>query len=412
MDLPVERDIVAKPVAGERSHESQVDARQLIGIGRPGLRRAEADRDHGHVVPNCRRAAGSGERPAGQGKAFAAPAADANQPARPVGVEVAADVVQIEVLQLDAVVGSLLPVLDGTVLDENTAAAEQPFDRGRRAPLLGSRPGIGETDRLLEVDIEPAGLQQLRIADDVDRILEMGLAAVEDHALLPVDLHIARLAQGPVLQVAIEELLHPPGTFHSEQVGAAIDLDVRPGEAHAAAFHVGRFAFDRDLRPWSVGLRGVQPLAGDQQRQLAGQGRLGLLQFHVVDDRDLGQFSMLLVPLLTGLGSRYRIAGDLGRFSRLLVPQEHAGLQQRPLISCACRPAADAGSCPPSGGYRGTPGRGRRRGRRRRRGGRGGHSPSPGVRAGPASVEGTYGAGSPFAATPVALAAARRAAAS
>ena len=207
------------------------------------------------------------------------------------------------------------------VLDEDAVAADQLFDQRR---LL--RPGIREADRLLEADIEPAGLQQLRIADDVDRVLEMGLAAVEDHALLPIDPHRARLAQRPVFQVAIEELFHPPGTFHGEQVGAAIDVDVRPGEAHAAAFHVGRLAFDRHLGLRRVGLRGVQPLAGDQQRQIAGQGRLGLLQFHVVDDRDLGQFAMLLVA------------------------QEHAGLQQAAAdFQWACRPPAAAGSCLPSG---------------------------------------------------------------
>ena len=132
----------------------------------------------------------------------------------------------------------------------------------------------------------------------------MGLAAVEEHALLPIDPHRARLAQRPVFQVAIEEFVHPPGAFHGEHVAAAVDVDVRPGEAHAAAFHVGRLAFDRHLGLRRVGLRGVQPLARDQQRQIAGLGGLRLLQFHVVDDRDLGQLPMLLVS------------------------QEHAGLQQ------------------------------------------------------------------------------------
>ena len=148
-------------------------------------------------------------------------------------------------------------------------------------------------------------------------------------------LTVPGLAQGPVFQVAIEELFHPPGTFHGEHVGAAIDVDVRPGEAHAAAFHVGRLAFDRDLGLRRVGLRGVQPLAGDQQRQIAGQGRLRLLQFHVVDDRDLGQVAMLLVL------------------------QEHAGLQQaaadfhvglpaagRCRILCCQRRGGDAGATP------------------------------------------------------------------
>ena len=119
-------------------------------------------------------------------------------------------------------------------------------------------PGIREADRLLEVDVQPAGLQELRIAGDVDRVLKMGLAAVEDHALSPIDLHGARLAQGPVFQVANEELFHPPGPFHGEHVGAAIDVDVRPGEAHAAALHVGRLALDRDLGLRRVGLHGVQ----------------------------------------------------------------------------------------------------------------------------------------------------------
>ena len=121
----MEHDILAELVAGERLHESQVDARQLIGIGRPVLRRAEGR--PGGPSPGGSRA---GERAAGHGKSLAASAANADQPARPVAVKVAADVVQIEVLQLHAIVGNLLPGLDAAVLDEDAVAADQPFHRG------------------------------------------------------------------------------------------------------------------------------------------------------------------------------------------------------------------------------------------------------------------------------------------
>ncbi len=184
-------------IAGNQRHEVEVEA--LKRSGRRRLPWRECGGPHRH-------AAGSraGQRPAGDVESLAAAMADADHAARPGGVELARDVVHVEVLERDMVAGDLLPRLERLVDDIDTLAAVDRFhgcrllERWLLEPRL-LRLGVGKVDAMFQADVHQAGFQHLRLAADFYRVPEMGNEAVEDHRLLPIDAERAWVAEWAVL---------------------------------------------------------------------------------------------------------------------------------------------------------------------------------------------------------------------
>ena len=290
VNLAVEDHFSAILVPGDRFHEVEVEAFQRCGRGRlPGH---ECGGTYRHAAGRRSRA---GQRAAGNVESLASAAADAGHAARPGGVKLARDVVHVEVFEHDVVVGNLLPVAERLVDDVNALAAVDRFHEcrllERRLLLLA----LGKVDAMVQADVHRVGSQQLRLAADLHLILEVGGAAVEGHRLLPIDAERARMAQRPVVQVAVEGPFQSPGAVHHKPVRAAVDGDARAGEGHASAFHVGRPAEHGHFGPWRVGVDGVQRIARDDQRQIARLRGLRLLQMDAIDHLDFSQIALLAV---------------------------------------------------------------------------------------------------------------------
>ena len=185
-----------------------------------------------------------------------------------------------------------------------------------------------------------------------DRVPKHRLAAVEVHLVLPIDLEVDGFLQRLAFQVAVHEPFHAAGAVDPEMVVAAIEVQVRAGQRQAAALEVGRPAEHADRAVGAVGVADLQPVARQQQRLLAGQGRFGLDEADVVFHGQCREVGLFSVRREQDLGA-HQAAGDF----HVLLPRRRcaAGL---PGGNVLARPR------------RSRPRSGQRRGRGDRRGGR------------------------------------------
>ncbi len=140
-------------------------------------------------------------------------------------------------------------------------------------------------------------------ADGGDRLRERRFHAVEVHPPLPADLH--RLGRGELLplEVAVHEDVHLARAVDPQAIVAAVEVQVRAGQGHAAAFKVGRLpaglserlSEDVNHRARPVGVDHLQMIAGDEDRLLTRIGRLRLANADVLVHIQFGQFAPPLV---------------------------------------------------------------------------------------------------------------------
>ena len=101
------------------------------------------------------------------------------------------------------------------------------------------------------------------------------------------------------LEVAVHEDVHLAGAVDPKAVVAAVDVQVRAGQGHAAAFKVGRLPVGLSERPSEdvdhgarpVGVGHLQMIAGDEDGLLTRLGDLRLADADVFIDVQLGQFA-------------------------------------------------------------------------------------------------------------------------
>ena len=294
-DLVVKRRLVAMNVAGDVALEADVHAGELVAVAFAAFGRRGGWR---WAMPQ--RAAG---RPAARCQQVGRAAADADQPARPAGPQPA---VRMLTRQVGAPPSDSARAVAALLRIERNSF---PWRRRRRQTISSIcwsvllHLGFGEADRLLKLHFHDLGPQPMRGIGGHDRLLEHGLAAVEVHLPLPIDLQVAgRLpAAGPPCR-------GPPA------------LPCGPGRRSRGGWRRGRgsgssrSATGRGPRngpagraPWPcasgrLASAHLQPVAGDQQRLLVRPGRPRLAEGRtsVVPRSAIRQFGLASGPPTAG----------------------------------------------------------------------------------------------------------------
>ena len=202
-------------------------------------------------------------------------------------MNVARDVVHVELFEPDAVVGDWLSLVKCAIFDEDAAAADQLFPPAAAVAAWASAKLIG----CWKMTSERTGLQSCVSPVTFTPSSKWAFSPSNVMPFCQLIFTVPGMIERAIFQIAIEQLVHLAGAFHREQIRAAIDGDVWPCEAHAAAFHVRWLADNRNFRLRRIRLGGMQPLAGYNERLIARLRGHGLLQPNAVDDRDLGQFA-------------------------------------------------------------------------------------------------------------------------